>query len=69
MSLFHVGFRLDYVLSAKEFMYLEAALKEARGHKTKASQLLGINRTTLVEKLRRYQLLDKYPPINRKKKK
>jgi DNA-binding NtrC family response regulator len=44
---------LQAVLKAVENRYLDAALEASKGSKKTAAELLGLHRTTLVEKLRR----------------
>jgi len=41
-----------------EVFYLKKALELSKGVKSKAAKLLGLNRTTFIEKLKRYGLLD-----------
>lgn len=48
---------LNQVLQNKEVTLLKAALRETKGSQAEAARLLTINRTTLIEKLRRYRLL------------
>ncbi len=43
-------------LSAQERSSIIGALKKAKGNHSRASRLLGIARTTLASKLRRYKL-------------
>lgn len=45
---------LDVILAAAEKRYIESALAEAKGQKKRAADLLGMKRTTLVEKMKRY---------------
>ena len=47
------GIALDAVLRDTEDRLIDEALKQAGGNKARAAQLLGINRTTLIEKLKR----------------
>jgi DNA-binding NtrC family response regulator len=47
------GVSLDTVLRETEDRLLDEAMKQAGGNKARAAQLLGINRTTLIEKLKR----------------
>jgi len=47
------GIALDQVLRDTEDKLIDEALKQAGGNKARAAQLLGINRTTLIEKLKR----------------
>jgi sigma-54 dependent transcriptional regulator, flagellar regulatory protein len=51
------GFCLDMAVREFERELISRALKKAEGVKNKAAQLLGIKRTTLIEKLKRYSLL------------
>ena len=37
-----------------EAMYIREVLRRTRGHKSRAADILGINRKTLLEKRRRY---------------
>ena len=41
------------VMEAVEHLLFARVLRHTRGHQAQASELLGLNRTTLVEKLRR----------------
>jgi len=41
------------MLEAVEARMIEEALERTNGNKNRAAELLGLNRTTLVEKLRR----------------
>ncbi|MGC8948608.1 MAG: helix-turn-helix domain-containing protein, partial [Thermoprotei archaeon] len=45
---------LNKILREIEIYYLKRALEIARGTKTKAAKLLGLNRTTFIEKLKKY---------------
>jgi transcriptional regulator with PAS, ATPase and Fis domain len=47
---------LNELLKEIEFYYLKRALELSAGVKSKAARLLGLNRTTLVEKLKKYKL-------------
>lgn len=47
------GMNLKQLLKDIEFMYIEKALKRTGGSIVTAASLLGIKRTTLVEKLKR----------------
>jgi DNA-binding NtrC family response regulator len=47
------GMSLDSVLRDTEDKLIDEAMKQAAGNKARAAQLLGINRTTLIEKLKR----------------
>ncbi|MFH1810655.1 MAG: sigma-54 dependent transcriptional regulator [Pseudomonadota bacterium] len=51
------GLQLNDVLQALESKLIRQALKRTGGNKAQAAQLLGLNRTTLVEKLRKIELL------------
>ncbi len=51
------GIDLNQVLKDVEIYYLKKALSLSDGVKTKAARLLGLNRTTFLEKLKRYNLL------------
>ena len=48
----------DMMLGEMEKGLLLAVLEQTGGNQTKASAVLGINRTTLRKKLRKYDLLD-----------
>jgi DNA-binding NtrC family response regulator len=48
------GFCLDIAVRDFERELIARALQKADGVKNKAAQLLGIKRTTLIEKLKRY---------------
>ena len=47
---------LNQLLQEIEIYYLKKALEISGGVKSKAARLLGLNRTTLIEKLKRYNL-------------
>jgi DNA-binding NtrC family response regulator len=47
----------EYLLGV-ERQCVEVALEKANGNKTYAAELLGVNRTTLIEKCRRLGLLN-----------
>lgn len=49
-------FDLTKHLTSVELAYINLALGVAQGNKAKASRLLGINRTTLIEKCRKHGL-------------
>jgi DNA-binding NtrC family response regulator len=51
------GFCLDIAVREFERELISRALRKAEGVKNKAAQLLGIKRTTLIEKLKRHSLL------------
>ena len=50
------GIELNKVLREIEVYYLKKALELSKGVKTKAAKLLGLNRTTFIEKLKKYNL-------------
>ncbi len=50
------GINLPELLGNIEKFYLQKALKISGGVKTKAAKLLGLNRTTFIEKLKKYKL-------------
>jgi DNA-binding NtrC family response regulator len=52
----HEGFCLDIVVREFERGLISQALQKSAGVKNKAAQLLGIKRTTLIEKLKRHSL-------------
>ena len=47
------GVDLTARLEAYESQLLDEAMRRSEGNKSKAARLLGLNRTTLVEKLKR----------------
>jgi two-component system, NtrC family, response regulator AtoC len=47
------GIDLQNTLRKIEFLYINQALEQTSGNKNQAANLLGLNRTTLVEKLKR----------------
>jgi transcriptional regulator with GAF, ATPase, and Fis domain len=51
------GIELNKLLKEIEIYYLKKALKLSKGVKTKAAKLLGLNRTTFIEKLKKYNLV------------
>ena len=52
-----------------EMRVIKDAMIESKGSKADAARLLGVNRTALVEKLKRYGMLAKYPrPVAKIKK-
>ncbi|MBX7115530.1 MAG: sigma-54 dependent transcriptional regulator [Myxococcaceae bacterium] len=55
---------LASLLRRVEDEYIDAALRQARGNKKAAADLLGLQRTTLVEKLRRRQRDDSTLPVD-----
>ena len=50
------GIELNKVLREIEIYYLKKALQLSKGVKAKAARLLGLNRTTFIEKLKKYNL-------------
>ncbi len=50
------GIDLNRILREIEIFYLKKALELSKGVKTKAAKLLGLNRTTFIEKLKKYKL-------------
>ena len=50
------GIKLPQVLREVEIFYLKKALELAKGVKSRAAKLLGLNRTTFLEKLKKYKL-------------
>lgn len=52
-------FSLDAQLATQERAYIEAALRQAQGNLTRASRLLGINRTTLYSRMQRLGLKER----------
>ncbi len=55
------GLVLKEVLEELEHHIIDQALERSDGVKSKAAKLLGLNRTTLVEKLRKREMLDETP--------
>jgi len=51
------GIELNKLLREIEIYYLKKALEISKGTKTKAAKLLGLNRTTFIEKLKKYNLV------------
>lgn len=51
------GIDLEQLLADVEFALTEQALARANGNKAHAARLLGLNRTTLVERLKRQRAL------------
>ena len=51
------AFSLDLTLRAEERAWVEAALRLAQGNISHAARLLGINRTTLYNRLEALELL------------
>lgn len=52
-------------LEDTELHWIEEALKISKGCRTRAAALLCLNRTTLVEKMRRYRILKTTPIAKR----
>lgn len=52
------GLDLPALVAELECRMIQAALESSGGVKTRAAELLNLNRTTLVEKIRRYKLAD-----------
>lgn len=50
------GFDLRRHIEHLEIAYINTALREAQGVVAKAAKMLGLRRTTLIEKMKRYQL-------------
>ncbi len=50
------GIELNKILREIEMFYLKKALELSKGVKTRAAKLLGLNRTTFIEKLKKYNL-------------
>jgi len=50
------GIELNKVLRDIEVFYLKKALELSKGVKARAAKLLGLNRTTFIEKLKKYNL-------------
>ena len=57
------GFDLDATLRAEERAWVEAALRLAQGNVSHAARLLGVNRTTLYNRLEALGLLRPQPPV------
>jgi DNA-binding NtrC family response regulator len=57
VEIFNEGFCLDIAVREFERELISRALQKADGVKNRAAQLLGIKRTTLIEKLKRHSLL------------
>ncbi len=51
------GIELNVLLKNIEIYYLKKALEISKGVKTKAAKLLNLNRTTFIEKLKKYNLV------------
>ncbi len=51
------GIELNKLLREIEIYYLRKALEVSKGVKTRAAKLLGLNRTTFIEKLKKYNLV------------
>jgi sigma-54 specific flagellar transcriptional regulator A len=56
------------VLRQFEWLCIDQALAQTRGNRQKAAELLGMNRTTLVEKLRRTRKTGPIPPCPKDRK-
>jgi len=56
------GVDLDGILEKIENSFIEQALQRARGNKTMAAELLKLNRTTLIERLRKKGMLEPRRP-------
>jgi DNA-binding NtrC family response regulator len=56
---------LDRYLSQIEVHWIKEALRISNRSRKNAAELLCLNRTTLVEKMRKYGLLKKIPPRKR----
>ena len=54
-SIAETGLDVEQTLEQTEWRLIDEALRRADGNKAQAARLLGINRTTLVEKLKRRQ--------------
>lgn len=57
------GIDLPALLEELETRFIKKALDRAGGVKSKAAQLLGINRTTLIEKMRKRGMLSQKEPV------
>lgn len=51
-----IVFNLKLVLESIERKYLENALVKYSGNQVQAARFLGLNRTTFIEKIRKYQI-------------
>jgi transcriptional regulator with PAS, ATPase and Fis domain len=60
------GVDLDGVLEKIENGFIERALERARGNKTMAAELLRLNRTTFIERLRKKGMLQPARPAGRR---
>ena len=56
------GVDLDGILEKIENGFIERALERARGNKTMAAELLRLNRTTFIERLRKKGMLQPTAP-------
>lgn len=56
-DLTETGVDLNQIIKEIEIFYLKKALELSRGIKAKAAQLLNLNRTTFIEKLKKYKLV------------
>lgn len=52
------GRTYDHVVGELEEILIRRVLQITRGHVSKASRILGMHRTTLVERLRKYDMLE-----------
>ena len=52
-------------LAHMELYYVEWALSEAKNNRNKAARLLGLNRTTIIEKMRKFDILKTTPPFKK----
>lgn len=50
------GYLYDMVISSVEKPLIEVAMQYTKGNQTQAAELLGINRNTLRQKLKHYQI-------------
>ena len=57
MTLPHEGVDIDGVLERIEIGFIQQALQRSRGNKTMAAELLNLNRTTFIERLRKKGML------------
>jgi hypothetical protein len=60
------GVDLDGVLETIENGFIARALERARGNKTMAAELLRLNRTTFIERLRKKGMLQPARPAGRR---
>ena len=59
MAIPEKGINLKSIVNSIESTLIEQALKKTRGNKQRASKLLGINRTTLIEKMKKKGMRDR----------